>query len=503
VLAAFQQNADAMNLFITDLRLLRCSGVSGGVPAALPPAMIEAAMAGGLVDGMPFILDDDGAYDINLNRFFRACPTMGVRSMHSVKAYARDILTWLRFLKERRGGKTVWQADREDVAAYHAARRLSAVPHRISAASWNRNIAALEKLYRWGVEEELIRATPFTYRHVWGVSPHGKMPAVAITSNRARELAARPHDMRFVDLERYLLFRDVGLRGRLPSGLDDPSWRGRNGERNALFAELLVTTGLRLEEASSLLRIELPNQADHHSAGQRLMPFRLPAAIAKGNKAREVRLPLRLLRRLTDYAELERANAAAVFAARMAGSELKMPVTMLGADRHSALIDDGDGPRRVRLDLLSPKSRSRLICRGDNGTPEPALLWLTETGLPVAAATWESIFRRASLRCRDHGIDIDVSPHSLRHTFAVHMLEMLIREQIGAVLDSRNGTVAGAGDAAYRRMIGDPLQKLRRLMGHASIASTYIYLDSLEESRALVDAAIARWDADLVSTRGR
>ena len=130
-------------------------------------------------------------------------------------------------------------------------------------------------------------------------------------------------------------------------------------------------------------------------------------------------------------------------------------------------------------------------------------MWLTETGLPVTAATWESIFRRASLRCRDHGIDIEVGPHSLRHTFAVHMLEMLIREQIGAVLDSRNGTTAAAGDAAYRRMIGDPLQKLQRLMGHASLASTYIYLDSLEESRALVDGAIARWDADLVSTRGR
>jgi hypothetical protein len=62
-----------------------------------------------------------------------------------------------------------------------------------------------------------------------------------------------------------------------------------------------VTTDLRLEEASSLLRIELPNQRDHHSAGQRLIPFRLPAAIAKGNKMREIRLPLRLLRRLTDY----------------------------------------------------------------------------------------------------------------------------------------------------------------------------------------------------------
>src|SRR6266849_1251655 len=95
---------------------------------------------------------------------------MGVRSMHSVRAYARDILTWLRFLKERRGGKTVWQADREEVAAYHAVRRLSALPHCISAASWNRNISALEKLYRWGVEEELILSTPFTYRHVWGGS---------------------------------------------------------------------------------------------------------------------------------------------------------------------------------------------------------------------------------------------------------------------------------------------------------------------------------------------
>src|SRR5258708_21359909 len=189
-----------MNLFITDLRLLRRSGVSEGVPQALPHAMVEAAMMGGLVDGMPFILDDDGAYDLDLNRFFRACPTMGVRSMHSVKAYARDILTWLRFLKERRGGKTMWQAGREDVAAYHAVRRLSVLPHRISSASWNRNIAALEKLYRWGVEEELIAATAFTYLHIWGASQHGKILPFATMSIRAPEPAERPHDIHFVVL---------------------------------------------------------------------------------------------------------------------------------------------------------------------------------------------------------------------------------------------------------------------------------------------------------------
>jgi hypothetical protein len=46
-------------------------------------------------------------------------------------------------------------------------------------------------------------------------------------------------------------------------------------------------------------------------------------------------------------------------------------------------------------------------------------------------------------------------------------------------------------------MVGDPLQKLQRLLGHASITSTYIYLDSLEESRALVEAAAERWSEAL------
>jgi integrase len=72
------------------------------------------------------------------------------------------------------------------------------------------------------------------------------------------------------------------------------------------------------------------------------------------------------------------------------------------------------------------------------------------------------------------------------------MLSLLIRAQIGTVMagHDHHGTV-------YRRVIGDPLQKLQRLLGHSSITSTYIYLDSLEESRALVDAAAARWAEDL------
>ncbi len=126
---------------------------------------------------------------------------------------------------------------------------------------------------------------------------------------------------------------------------------------------------------------------------------------------------------------------------------------------------------------------------------EPMLLWLNEAGHPMTAAAWEGVFRRAGARCCKLGIDLQVMPHALRHTFAVHMLSMLVRQQIGDVL--ADGPPNEPGPGVYRRMIGDPLQKLQRLLGHASITSTYVYLDSLEESRALVEAAAERWDEAL------
>lgn len=113
----------------------------------------------------------------------------------------------------------------------------------------------------------------------------------------------------------------------------------------------------------------------------------------------------------------------------------------------------------------------------------------------MTGAAWAAVFWRASARCCNRGIDLDITPHALRHTFAVHMLSMLIREQVGAVL--ADGPPDEPGSAVYRRMVGDPLQNLQRLLGHASITSTYIYLDSLEESRALVEAAAERWSETL------
>lgn len=472
-------------LFFTDLAALKMPAIVEGVVEQLTAEEIAAAEDFGLVEGMPFILGEDGSYDHNLNRFFRAAPTMGVRSLNSLRAYARDIVVWLRFLAERRDGKSLWAADREDIAAFHKARRLSSPPHRISAQSWNRSVAALDKLYRWAVEEKLIDKAPFTYRQMWVRATDGG--AIGIAANMAREASSRKRNTRFLSLHRYLLFRDVGLRGRLPDGGEDPSWRGRNGERNALFAELLVTTGLRLQEGSSLLLAELPAPDLHHD--QRSIPFPIAATIAKGGKGRDVRLPLRLLGRLRDYADVERANALERYGLRRRWERIEAPLMVASHDWRSLRLDDQPSSP-IRFASLNPGERRRLV---HHKSREPLALWLTEGGLPMPMAAWEAVFMRASARCRRFGLDIDVTPHMLRHTFAVHMLTLLLREQMAWLLEERAGRLS----PAYRRLIGDPLFKLQRLMGHSRIDSTYIYLDHLDECQTLVDAAVEQWGLDV------
>jgi hypothetical protein len=110
--------------------------------------------------------------------------------------------------------------------------------------------------------------------------------------------------MRCIDLSRYLFFRDMGLRGRLPDGTEDSKWRGRNGKRNAL----LVTTGLRLTEGDSLLPAELPRRI---APGRRSVLFDLSGLIAKGRWQRQIRIPRRVLALIQDYIELGRAVSSA------------------------------------------------------------------------------------------------------------------------------------------------------------------------------------------------
>ena len=482
-------------LYFTDLSSLSKTANLNGHTLALSPEERAAATSLGLVEGMPFILGEYGGYDHQINRFFRACPTLGVQSMNSLRAYARDILVWMRFLRERCCGKTVWAAGREDIAAFHEARRLSDPPFRISASSWNRAVAALDKLYRWALDERIISALPFVYRQAWA-PPSPRITQQVGATNTARERGARNGDMRFLDLERFKVFCDVGLSGRLPDGSEDPTWRGRNGARNAFFAELLITTGLRLQEASSLMLTELPDMAAIASMTAKSVTFRLASATAKGGKGRNIRLPVRLIGCLRTMAEIEREVSLGRTLRAGAGAEDNRKIVVTGYEHRALRIGLPEGPTRIAFDQLTVSDRSRLV---DAGTAAPLALWLTEDGRPMSMAAWEVIFQRASARCRNLGFgDMHVTPHMLRHSFAVHMLNLLLREQIGWV----TGEAARPLGPAWRRVIGDPLLKLQRLMGHARIESTYIYLDHLAEAQEIVDAAVDAFDFGLVSQEG-
>ncbi|MFE7531454.1 tyrosine-type recombinase/integrase [Kitasatospora sp. NPDC057542] len=428
---------------------------------------------------MPFLLDVDGSYDVELNRFFRSLPMLGCPAAQSWEGYARDLAIWGRFLRDHRG-RSVWEADREDFDAFYAARRLSQPPFRVSAGTWNRSAAALEKFYSWAVERRLVPAAPFSYRQVRVPGQRGGVLVAEV-----REKAAGGSAVKFLSMERYAVFRDVGLLGRRLDGSETPGCRLRCGARNAAFAELLVTTGVRLEEGGSLLLPEIVRLRPE--PGARSARHDLAPLTTKGDKGRAVRMPQRWLRRAADYIEVERALTLARVAARggwSGGDWLEVRETgPLGGRLRMAV-----GWVPVRWADLAPAERMALMEVDAGGRRlGPLALWLSERGTPMALNSWEYAFARACERAAAAGVVVDCSPHTCRHTFAVHMLTQLVRGQIAAM---RSGE-PDLRMSVYRRVMGDPLAILQRLLGHSHITSTYIYLDSLAEAQELIDEAVA------------
>src|SRR5260370_812761 len=86
-----------------------------------------------------------------------------------------------------------------------------------------------DKWAAWSVYEGLIGELPFRYVDGTVFTPQG-MRQVRI--NAESEPDPGPVPVKFVSFEDYLLWRDVGLRGRFPDGRPDPSWRGPAGARD-------------------------------------------------------------------------------------------------------------------------------------------------------------------------------------------------------------------------------------------------------------------------------
>src|SRR3546814_17905213 len=76
--------------------------------------------------------------------------------------------------------------------------------------------------------------------------------------------------------------------------------------------------------------------------------------------------------------------------------------------------------------------------------------------LPVRPNSWEVIFTRACKRCEENGFSLSISPHQLRHTFAVHMLALLIPKRL------REAALPAAPVESYRPSLGSPPHQARK-----------------------------------------
>src|SRR3546814_3043482 len=82
-------------------------------------------------------------------------------------------------------------------------------------------------------------------------------------------------------------------------------------------------------------------------------------------------------------------------------------------------------------------------------------------------------------------------------TFALPiLLALLIQQRL------REAALPAGPVESYRLILGDPLQQVQRLLGHASLTTTYIYLDHIATRADTVDAALEELLALLPGPQG-
>lgn len=467
------------------------------------PVSRQALSGMGLYDGMPFFLNGDGSYASALNRWLRDLPVDGATARSTWVNYARDVHVFLRYLEHVRPGAHWTEATTEDLKGYAMARRGDPASELyVSGASWNRALAALERLFGWAVRTKLVEQSPFTYR--FRTTVHTTTDTIEPVDTRLNVLRARMDrpPPRYLSVEEYVFFRNVGLRGLLPSGKADPLFRGRCATRNALFADLLVTTGMRRTEASTLLLWEIPQIPARSTP--REVECTVEGSVSKNKNSRPVYVPREVYLRLQHYIAEQRSHAVSGFLQRYGD---------VSAGDADLAVQHVEGTtvrligRKKPMDAgrFGAEDRVRLLQVIGERVVGPAQVFVGESGLALAPTAWNDVFEAASARVERfkedyphaHSArpgDLAVRPHDLRHTYAVNFLSRLYQRFLET---TDPALLKDAGRQLQNRLLKDPLRTLQLRMGHRQLESTFIYLQYIEQVQDIAHDAAAKWASDL------
>ena len=409
--------------------------------------------------GQLFLLPPDGWPDRDVLAYFNSGSFRRL-AVQTQESYATALKVHLTFLASQ---GLDWRNATEDTFLDfdHWRRRDWRNLRRISGATFARELAACRRFYDWQARRGVIKRSPVVVDEVR--RRDGSVRTVA----RLHPSNARRSRVKWLTPRAYRRWRDVGLGGYGADGLRDTSWRGRNNVRNPAFADLLWSSGLRLREAATLLLWEVPAPA-----GGRFVRGRVGEAVAKG-ASRDFWVAERALRGIGGY--LDSARAAAVGRAQQQGRYADLDGVLVAkaapTNRQVVLVDDSGESGRISLDALSAEDRCRVFVEGPTGM-EPAMLWLTESGMPMPYNTWQRVFAVANARCRSQAVPIGCHPHMLRHSFALQMLLTLIHAF------ERRFDLTPRQREEHRTLFGDPYVCVQVMLGHSSSETTKnIYLE--------------------------
>jgi integrase len=256
-----------------------------------------------------------------------------------------------------------------------------------------------------------------------------------------------------------------------PSGVEKTRWRPRSQTRDAAFVDGLYGTGLRLQELSSLCRIELPPDGGAKAYAM----ARLAGGCAKGRRGRRYWMGREALNGMWNYVQTDRASA--VRRGRESGLYQNWPgrrivhgITDRGVVRFA---EPGGIAVHANLNDLTPAERRLLFFEGPDGL-EPLPLWLNEDGSPRAKGAWYKSFALANKRVRKAGIDrLECHPHMLRHSFALRWYA------VGRLVWERRRAGKGADRLEdFREQFGDTWSLVQTMLAHSDVNTTRnIYLE--------------------------
>lgn len=308
-------------------------------------------------------------------------------------------------------GKAVSGVTAADLNDYKRARCAEVEPR-----SWNSEAAALKSFFDAAVLAGLRSDNPCHH------------PALFWYIKGA---AVEPDEPDFLTLAQFERFRDEGL-----------GW-GRYGLRNVAFANMLLTSGMRLSEGNDYQRVWLPPLDVVEKAKGNSLVHKVRATSAKGHRERKVRISKRAYQSMRFYDEVLRPE----------------------------IVAESDDERPLA---------------------DVSAFYLSRSGSQMTVYDWTDVFDRASIRS-----GIKATAKTLRHTCAVYLLSSILKRTLGSIDRARDEasrvtqpTISKIYDSVFR----DPLRLVQLYLGHKHYETTFIYLDALRSLDTVMDESLAIFD---------